>query len=374
MISEYVSAQNLVLNPSFEDFSKCPEKLNVEGHVLKNLKNWNQPTYGTCDYFNFKCDFSLKIVSDIGYLPPRTGNGMAGLVCNSVHPDYREYIEGKLIKPLIKDSLYCVDMFVSLASKSRYSVDCIGMYISDVELSDIKSLTNSYKPIKVKPQIRTPRGATIKSDKWVQVSGIYKAKGEEQYITIGDFCSDNEQILDRVIIKNTTSSKYYSIKKIAYYFIDDVSVIPIHDSANCKCMQQKTIIKDNVLNVELNKINNIVPDKQTVLQNIYFDTDKYELLPQSYKELDSVLVNQLNENKNIKVEILGYTDNDANEEYNLKLSENRAKAVVEYLISKGIDKSRLTYKGYGAINPVAPNDTETNKAKNRRVEFKIIKE
>ncbi|MFN7014845.1 MAG: OmpA family protein, partial [Bacteroidia bacterium] len=78
------------------------------------------------------------------------------------------------------------------------------------------------------------------------------------------------------------------------------------------------------------------------------------------------------ENSTIKIEISGHTDNVSSDEFNLRLSENRAKAVVEFLVQNGIAKERLTYKGYGKSQPIATNDTEEGRQENRRVEFKII--
>jgi outer membrane protein OmpA-like peptidoglycan-associated protein len=114
-------------------------------------------------------------------------------------------------------------------------------------------------------------------------------------------------------------------------------------------------------------------DKGTVfrLNNIFFDYNKFELKEKSKTELDE-LVKFMNDNPEVKGEISGHTDNIGKPEDNLKLSLNRAKSVYEYLIRNGVDKSRLTFKGYGANKPDASNDTEEGRAKNRRIEFKIL--
>ena len=108
-----------------------------------------------------------------------------------------------------------------------------------------------------------------------------------------------------------------------------------------------------------------------VLNNIFFDFAKATLRPESTNELDRI-VKLLAENPQIIVEISGHTDNVGSANYNIKLSGDRAKSVVDYLISKGIASSRLTYKGYGFEQPIAPNDTEIGRQMNRRTEFKII--
>ncbi|MFZ5553269.1 MAG: OmpA family protein [Bacteroidota bacterium] len=107
------------------------------------------------------------------------------------------------------------------------------------------------------------------------------------------------------------------------------------------------------------------------LNNIFFDFDKSTLRNESFSELDR-LAEFLKKNPVYKIEISGHTDNKGTDEYNQSLSANRAKAVYNYLISKGIDKARLTAKGYGKTKPVAANDTEEGRQTNRRVEFMFI--
>lgn len=108
-----------------------------------------------------------------------------------------------------------------------------------------------------------------------------------------------------------------------------------------------------------------------VLRNIFFDINKFDLKPSSQAELDK-LVQLLQENPTVKIQIEGHTDNTGTEAENLLLSQNRAKAVVQYLTEKGIAKARLQAKGFGATKPVAANNTEAGKAQNRRTELKVI--
>ena len=112
-------------------------------------------------------------------------------------------------------------------------------------------------------------------------------------------------------------------------------------------------------------------NKTVVLKNIFFETNEFTLLEPSKAELNK-LVEFLTQNNSLKIEIGGHTDNVGSDDLNKKLSENRAKAVYEYLINAGIDKARLSYKGYGSTKPIAPNNTDVGRAENRRTEFKII--
>lgn len=111
--------------------------------------------------------------------------------------------------------------------------------------------------------------------------------------------------------------------------------------------------------------------EKVVLRNVFFETAKYNLKPKSKTELNK-LISFLENNPGIKVEIGGHTDNVGSDENNQKLSENRAKAVYTFLIENGIEKDRLSYKGYGETDPIESNETKEGRAKNRRTEFKII--
>lgn len=106
------------------------------------------------------------------------------------------------------------------------------------------------------------------------------------------------------------------------------------------------------------------------LRNIQFASNSFVLEPVSRIELDK-LVQMLGENPRMHIQVSGYTDNTGDAAKNIILSTNRAKAVAEYLVNKGIDGKRLTWKGYGAAKPIAGNDTEEGKARNRRTEFTV---
>jgi len=108
-----------------------------------------------------------------------------------------------------------------------------------------------------------------------------------------------------------------------------------------------------------------------VLKNVFFKTDSYELDEKSCIELDK-LVNLMNDNKNIKIELAGHTDNQGSYDYNQNLSTNRAKSVYNYIASQGIALSRLKYAGYSFSKPIATNDTPEGRSLNRRTEFTIF--
>lgn len=119
------------------------------------------------------------------------------------------------------------------------------------------------------------------------------------------------------------------------------------------------------------KLNKIKAGEHVVLKNIFFDVNKYDLKNESASELNK-LIAFLKNNPTSKIEIAGHTDNTGDKKFNQTLSENRAKAVYDYLITKNIPASRLSYKGYGDTKPVATNETPEGKAQNRRTVFTVV--
>ena len=138
------------------------------------------------------------------------------------------------------------------------------------------------------------------------------------------------------------------------------------DTVNLKQEQFRNDIA--IRNFQLDKVE---VGAKMILKNIYFDTGKATLKPESFTELNRV-VQFLKDNPSLKIEVSGHTDNVGTMALNKKLSKERAKSVVEYLIGNGIDKGKLHYEGYGYDQPIAPNTTEEGRSMNRRVEFKII--
>ena len=138
-------------------------------------------------------------------------------------------------------------------------------------------------------------------------------------------------------------------------------------SLNFNYENQETA-KPVVIDVDLEKAGAGV---SIVLNNIFFEYDKFELKDKSITELDRV-AQFLTDNPTVKVEISGHTDNKGSAAYNIQLSQKRAQSVADYLIKKGLDMKRFKQVGYGSQKPLRPNDTEENRQVNRRIEFKIV--
>ena len=127
--------------------------------------------------------------------------------------------------------------------------------------------------------------------------------------------------------------------------------------------------EDTAYNIDI-PLQPIESGAAVVLRNIFYETNKYELKPESQVELDKV-VQLLKDNPTLKIQINGHTDNAGKPSDNMILSENRARSVTMYLTSKGILAARLSFKGWGETQPVANNATPEGRAQNRRTELKV---
>lgn len=131
------------------------------------------------------------------------------------------------------------------------------------------------------------------------------------------------------------------------------------------------VIGQNDIILQPIRVGRIGENITLTLNNIFFDFDKAILRPESYPELDR-LVKTMSERPSMRVEIDGHTCDIGEESYNMELSQRRARAVRDYLVSKGIDSSRIDMKYFGETRPAVPNTSKENRRQNRRVEFKIL--
>ena len=120
-------------------------------------------------------------------------------------------------------------------------------------------------------------------------------------------------------------------------------------------------------------LNKIIVNKAIEVKDIFYDYDKYDIRPDAAVRLDT-LVQTLQDNPKINIELSSHTDQRGKDAYNLKLSQQRAEAAVAYIVSKGVDKSRITAKGYGESRPIVKNPkSEADYQRNRRTEFKVTR-
>ena len=152
------------------------------------------------------------------------------------------------------------------------------------------------------------------------------------------------------------------------YYVEYEGFYPVSGNLNTEKLKEGKNIEHNII---MYSVTDILSGKISIrLSNIFFETDKYDLKPESYPELKR-LAAFIQEQPEVKLEISGHTDNAGSLQHNKVLSQQRSDAVKKYLVSLGCKESNIKSIGYGSEKPVAPNTTEEGKAQNRRVEFKI---
>ncbi|MCB0437296.1 MAG: OmpA family protein [Mangrovimonas sp.] len=354
LFETFLFSQNLVLNPSFEEFKECPWKL---GMLNNNVYFWSCPNHGSTDYFR-ACGKSAETYQNYnGRQHPFSGAGYSGLYCYA-EKEYREYVQGQLKDTLVKDKTYEVSFYISLAEASTLSLKNITVIFTaerigkpssntsmfsnpNAEENKFSNLSEKYinlNELRVKDYgIQTVESHTYfeEMESWQKISFTYQAKGFETFFTIGNFNANSE-------------TEYHQLKQdfdhaFSYYYIDEISVVE---------------------NIEFEM------EKTYVFKDLVFDFDKHDIQDYSYPELDR-LVQYLKQHPTSHIEIHGHTDNVGTDERNKTLSTLRAGAVAAYLISKEIEASRIIFFGHGSSQPKVLNSSETNRAINRRVEFKF---
>lgn len=344
------NAQNLVPNPGFEEFTKCPTSFSTSPLDFGAM-HWNSPNSGTPDYYN-RCSIGeMRVPKNwAGVSHTHSGAGYAGIYAWSSGPSgYREYIQTQLMQSLKKDAVYKVNFYYRISSYSVYAIDRVGILFSDSAFS-----LKGDNRIAIAPTHEQVKPLEELTNGWQLLSFDYKAKGGETYIIIGNFASDENT---RNLKINFRIGKSWMLRSSCYYFIDDVTVEEYDPEAEIP----------DLLTAE----DRIVPEEVYVLKNINFEFNSYKLLPSSFPELDE-LVRILKKNPAWTIELSGHTDDVGSDSYNLQLSKSRAKSVGEYLSSNGVDSKRIVTQGFGKQKPLVPATSEEARLKNRRVELRFL--
>ncbi len=351
------SAQNLVINGSFENKSYCPGTFNQQS--LNTIVGWWQATDGTPDYFH-ACSDNAGVPDNVfGKQNAKDGLAYAGLVTFSVggKRNYREYLQTKLTRPLRAGEMVCIEMSISAADYCNYVTDGIGILLTQKKVESNLQVELAFKPTMGNPRLNM----LDESDDWQLISDIYTATGGEEYLTLGNFKADKEL----KVLRNTQDNGDKGYGTWAYVYIDDVQVRPVQRKQECSCENEylASIAVDPPL--ELSEYRKIKLDA------VLFDFDSDVLTNEAVEQLEDVY-SLLRKNRAMYMEISGHTDEVGPDGYNLSLSKRRAQQVIEHLKSKGIDASRLQLTFFGKQQPVADNETDEGRHQNRRVEFQIL--
>jgi outer membrane protein OmpA-like peptidoglycan-associated protein len=329
-------AQNLVLNPSFESGAECDGST----ERIDTVDAWSCVA-GKPGYINTNCSLSKESKSFVQgmRLPPAAHQNVLSLLKMDTEG---EFIQGELSRPLLKDEQYIVSMFarrpIQFCTRAIKEVGIIlteaGLAVSPnmrrIELPALKLMNNDQKTID-------------KQYEWQEISALYRAKGKEQFITIGNFAGLNENIL-----KKTNE------KQCSYIFIDYVCVKEFKEIDLIVFDPSSTLRKGQAM---------LVPE-------VVFE-DGTDVLQETSSNSLLALAELLKENPQIKIEISSHCDNNLEATKGLKLTQARANKIAQLLVSKGAEQQQIVAKGKGSMNAIALNNNIKGRQKNNRIEIKF---
>jgi outer membrane protein OmpA-like peptidoglycan-associated protein len=393
--------QNLVTNNSFEKYKFLPKQTQYDTFPCIG---WFCPNESTPDFFHAAANDERFSAPNniIGFHPANNGKGYVAII-PITDIGYMEHLSGSLLKPLEKEKQYKVGLSIRYTGRYKKisNLLTIGLFLSNDTILKHRYKRKGIKDIDNYFIRKYRREANLfelmNSDyvnvvdnienllvnKWLEKSTIYTAHGGEKIITIGVFFEKKSKrrkrinLLERNIFKNGKNSydSNFITKQLPSCLIDNVFVIPVNN------LDEEIISSPNFIR-EVKVIEKRKKEKSSFgsskvgdkikLTNFLFEFNKSVLLQKPFPELNR-LANFMKEHPDVKIQINGHTDEVGSAEYNKKLSKERAEAVANYLIQNGIRQDRLKTKGFGNSEPIAPNDTEEGRLKNRRVEIEIIK-
>jgi outer membrane protein OmpA-like peptidoglycan-associated protein len=347
-------SQNLVPNPGFEEYVKCPGS-----HMLSRnefaIHGWQSPTNGTPDHFHSCSSGEADVpVNWAGNSNAHSGKGYAGIYVWTTGRNYREYLQCELSEPLIAGEKYVLEFYYKLANKSVYAINRMGLMLSQSRVNETQDDVLNRIPVL---SIEKDTAMTAATGSWEQARMEYVAQGGERYVIIGNFFSNAKTRFTRLPFRHGLNPM---LNDKSYYYIDDVLVQRIGSE---KPVDPTAVTQLNPEAIALNHI--------YTLKDIKFEFDSYILHPSSNDELAKV-VTYLKAHPEINVRVSGHTDFAGSDDYNLTLSRNRAKSVADFLIMRGVEEHRIISYGFGKSRPLNLEKTSEAATINRRVELKFV--
>lgn len=354
---------NLVRNPSFEQNTSCP---NDQGQLdLCNF--WSSAIGPAPDYFHHCSEnthWQAKVPDNFyGSQRPSTGKAYCGLTAMSFNDEMDMKfgsIQVRLTNPLVAGQSYCLKAQVALAERASIALPVLHMSFQQKRTYPDEAAPTSLGSARL---VGRDSFLADKTD-WMEISGNYRASGGEEWLVLSfQMLQENDLRL------KTLQDSPGHVKGFAYYYIDDVCVSPLSNNWQCNCGSFERRIQKRILRLDVSfreRLEAGKPGQDVVLEGVNFPNDSDVPTPASLPMLDTV-ANWLATRPELFVEIVGHTDSVGDDEHNRQLSEGRAKAVYLYLVQKGISPERMQWRGAGEKEPAFPNDTEANRARNRRV-------
>jgi OmpA-OmpF porin, OOP family len=369
LFEPFTIENNLIMNPSFDYFFYKPVSVIYDGKSKIDdwTPFWITPGNYTPDYLSNLRTIDVLSNYFLFDFPLPDKYSYVGLGLFREKTNYSEYIQGKLIKPLLKGRRYCVKISLALSSYSGFSINRIACHLSANQVNINENNESSFSTQIVLSTL------SVDNKQFITLCDCFIAEGGEQFISIGRFTSSkNLKIKQR---ENIPLSQF-GIEESAYYLIDNVDLHEIQDPIDCFCknsfIQNEKIqtLPDSVIPTIETDLRNLKLGDSLILKNVNFEFNSSTIQLEADKIL-KILFNYLQEHPKIRILICGYTDDQGSREYNLELSVNRAKTVYTWLVNQGIEANRLKYIGFGKSYPLYNDKSGKFNEFNRRVEIKI---
>ena len=354
--STVLDASSFVRDGGFESKKFCPSDYNQQR--LRTLAHWEQPTEGTPDHFA-SCSGSVGVpINRFGKELGLDGEAYGGLVVFSrAKWRYREYLTTELKRSLAPKEWVCVSFWYSAAEQAGVVADGIGALLSAEKPKGEQDYILDYIP-----QMVNPAGHFLETTKgWVNLSDAIQAEGGERWLTLGNFDAKG---MTRLALSADAPK---DATDWAYVYLDAVEVVPVERPEDCACLVRKIAGEVQDPPEALTRVQEVERD------TLHFSFDDATLRPEDRAKLDR-WGSMLRRNRFLRLEVHGHTDAVGPEGYNAVLSENRAKAAFAYLMDQGVAPDRMRTNAHGSALPTASNSDPSGRARNRRVEFRLVEQ
>lgn len=360
---------NIVKNGSFEEVTG---KLKKAGQI-ELAEPWRSATGEDADLYSTSATKypNASAPDNVhGKAYANSGENYAGANFYSYQgKEARTYLIAKFKAPLTKGQEYCIKYYVSLSDLSKYAVDKVQAYVTKIAVNKDTEANLIYKA-----QIPKVTSSIIEDQyAWQGVCGTFMSKGFENYIVIGNFTSNDDTEYKKVKRpKGFAKPQQYN----AYYYIDDVSIVPIESKSQCSCTDEKQPGEDYIYDKKLGTDKTLPPAQQIDKAAVYYKLYRSgaDLVMQPL--LDEIL-QLMTDNPEIKIRLVGHIDANEADESKVKpdlatLGGRRANFIKGYLTKRGIDAARITTTDAGSTEHADPGEGLIPDAKNRRVGFEVV--
>lgn len=330
------NAQNLLKNPSFEKGG-----MSKNHFPLSRVRNWRNPTIATPDFLS-----NREIHLD--YKTP-FGEKFIGLVyvdfLDRYHAEYAE--SAKFKEQLEPGKAYCLRFHTYLDEKMIWSTKEI--HVAFTRHATINRF--KWRMLKKPNYVKFNDSSKLKvAGEWVHWAAVYNAKGKEGHLILGFF--------EDTIPLTRIRPEFTRYVPTSYYAFDNLELFEVEDTSECTCERPKQYYEADAIEFE----NEFIVENRWI-NSIQFDLNSSKLTESSKLELKK-FSQYLQQMYKVSIKVVGHTDTTGTDSANQLLSLSRARSVKRFLVRNGIDKERISVKGYGSSHPVSSDPKE-----NRRVEI-----